>query len=1134
MKKTKVFIILFLIAPFIGLAQFNDDFSDGDFTSNPTWTGNTSDYIVNPSNELQLNGNSENGGISYISTQSEAMYDASWEFFVKLELNPSSTNFCSVFLTSNNENLNDATEAYFVKIGNTDDEVSLYRKDGTNATKIIDGTDDIVDMNPVNLRVKVTRDLDGNWTLMTDNTGGNNYVTQGTVNDVTYNMSEYFGVYCKYTKTKWDLYYFDDFVVTGDPYTDTESPVLESWERISSQNIIMSFSEPLDENTALDPNNYSINNGIGNPQTVSFYQSDNSKVLLHFENIFVSPTEYILQYQNIEDLSGNVISSGAISFFYIIVEPGMVVINEIMADPSPVVSLPEEEFVEIYNNTEYPIDIEGWTYKIGNSERLLPAYTLSANEYLILCKSSNVSLFTPFGNTLGIESFPSITNGGQTISLLDEALNTIDEVTYSDTWYQDSQKEDGGWTLEKIDPQNTCSQSFNWIASNDSRGGTPGEINSVFAINNDTIAPDIINLSVSAANELTILFSEPPDSSQAVVLSNFWVSPELGNPIFAMISPENNSELVIQYSVSFTENLQYELTVQGIADYCGNIMSEKTIPFVIYNAHPYDVIICEIMADPSPVVLLPDVEYIEIYNNTIYDIDLKDWAILVGNNQKNIELGLLRSHEYLLLCNSDDLNLFDESINKLGINSFPALSNGGTDISIRSNTGNIIHTVSYSDEWYKDNFKKEGGYSLEMIDLNNPCEGYNNWTASEDIKGGTPGMENSVIDENPDEINPYPIGIQVVVPDTLIVYFNENLRQEYANDVNKFMVDEVGNPTWIQALEPSFSRIKMKFNTNFERGKVYYLNIVDTIFDCVGNMVIDDTPFRFAFADSVHTGDVIINEILFNPYPDQSDFVELYNRSNRIIDLKDLWLLSFNDNNEVKSYSQITEISRIMLPNEYCAISENIKSLKDYYIIKNPENLYQVKEIPSMPNDNGNIILSDRHQNHIDEVYYSEKQHSKLLSSKDGVSLERLNYNFASDESSSWHSAAQDAGFATPGYINSQFIDEVESESEVSIEPEVFSPDNDGIDDILNINYKLDEQAYKATMAIYSSNGNFIKFILNNQMIGTQGRLYWDGFDNGNNLCKPGIYILYVEMFNDNGKKIVKKIPFVLSVRANY
>ena len=54
MKKI-IFCLLILFAIKFANAQVNDQFTDGNFSSNPTWLGDTSKFIVNQNFQLQLN-----------------------------------------------------------------------------------------------------------------------------------------------------------------------------------------------------------------------------------------------------------------------------------------------------------------------------------------------------------------------------------------------------------------------------------------------------------------------------------------------------------------------------------------------------------------------------------------------------------------------------------------------------------------------------------------------------------------------------------------------------------------------------------------------------------------------------------------------------------------------------------------------------------------------------------------------------------------------------------------------------------------------------------------------------------------------------------------------------------------------
>ncbi len=64
-------------------AQVTDDFSDGNFTDNPTWLGETTKFEVLAG---QLHLNDVAAGEAYLSTPSEAIANAEWNFFVEIYL----------------------------------------------------------------------------------------------------------------------------------------------------------------------------------------------------------------------------------------------------------------------------------------------------------------------------------------------------------------------------------------------------------------------------------------------------------------------------------------------------------------------------------------------------------------------------------------------------------------------------------------------------------------------------------------------------------------------------------------------------------------------------------------------------------------------------------------------------------------------------------------------------------------------------------------------------------------------------------------------------------------------------------------------------------------------------------------
>src|SRR6185503_13450410 len=96
------FLLLF---PLSSSAQLQDDFSDGDFTNNPAWNGDASQFLVNTSGQLQLNGPAS--GTSSLSTplNLSSLDSVEWTFFIRLSFSPSSNNYARVYLTSDQQSL---------------------------------------------------------------------------------------------------------------------------------------------------------------------------------------------------------------------------------------------------------------------------------------------------------------------------------------------------------------------------------------------------------------------------------------------------------------------------------------------------------------------------------------------------------------------------------------------------------------------------------------------------------------------------------------------------------------------------------------------------------------------------------------------------------------------------------------------------------------------------------------------------------------------------------------------------------------------------------------------------------------------------------------------------------------------
>ncbi len=524
----KNFVVCFCICLCLSLvshAQFSDNFNDGDFTSNPVWSGSTNDFIINSSLQLQSNDTIANDNF-YLTTPSTFATVAQWEMYIQIAFNPSSANYIDVYLISSGNDLTaSANFGYFVRIGNTDDDICLYRKDANGtSTKIIDGINGILNTSNNVMKIKVVRDANNQWILYRDLSGtGTSYTSEGLVTDATYITSSYFGFFIKQsTSSFFKRHYFDDIVVSN-YVPDVTPPSITSVTATSTTTVDVLFNEPVDVNTSQAITNYSATT-LGSPNTAARDASNPSLVHLSFATPLANAVVYTLNINGVTDVSGNAISNGTATFSIYTPQQYDVVIDEIMADPDPQIGLPDNEWIELKNTSAFPINLMGW--KVGSTSGIsgnMPSFVLQPDSFVIVCTSSAVASLTPFGSTVSVTSFPSLDNAGTLLILYDAAGQTIHAVQYSSSWYQNALKADGGWTLEMIDTKNPCSGMSNWKASNDPSGGTPGKKNSVDGINADQTSPKLLRAYASGTT-VTLVFDEPLDSLKAATADNYTLS----------------------------------------------------------------------------------------------------------------------------------------------------------------------------------------------------------------------------------------------------------------------------------------------------------------------------------------------------------------------------------------------------------------------------------------------------------------------------------------------------------------------------------------------------------------------------------------------------------------------------------
>ena len=556
-------------------------------------------------------------------------------------------------------------------------------------------------------------------------------------------------------------------------------------------------------------------------------------------------------------------------------------------------------------------------------------------------------------------------------------------------------------------------------------------------------------------------------------------------------------------------------------------------PVCLLSQNRYDIVIDEIMADPSPQVGLPSNEWIELKNTTAAPVNLQNWRIGDAGGQSGpMPNFTLQPDSFVIVCTGSAVAAMSAFGTTISVTSFPSLDNDGDQLFLKAANGTTIHAVGYTSGWYQNELKKEGGWTLEMIDTKSPCAGISNWKASVHVTGGTPGKKNSVDAINNDATAPQLKRAYTTDNITIILVFDEPVDSLSGATVSNYSID--GGLTIISAttIPPLFNSVQLKVATALNINTVYTITALN-VRDCKNNTIGSSNKARVGLPSDAATGEWIINEILFNPRSNAYDYIELYNNSNKIFDASKLYIANRNSSGIISSIKALSPLPYYIFPGDYIVETEDADNLALQYLVKNPENVLLLSSPPSFPDDEGTVVALNFQGNVVDEVKYKDDWHFKLIDNAEGVSLERIDPDGTSQDETNWHSAASTAGYGTPTYKNSQYKLVQSINAAIAISPKVFSPDNDGRDDIATVQYAVTEPGYIANVTIFDAAGRPVRNLVRNGILGLSGYWNWDGLDDKGLKLPVGTYIIFSEIFNLQGKKQKFKNTVVLARKLN-
>lgn len=683
------------------------------------------------------------------------------------------------------------------------------------------------------------------------------------------------------------------------------------------------------------------------------------------------------------------------------------IINEIMYAPGS----PEPEWIEIFNRSKLLVPFTGFYIKDRSSRVQIKCkpVELAPGEFVVVTRDTSFYNFHDIDPAVVISNFPVLNNTGDIIILQDSLFRTIDSVEYFSAWGGSGAK-----SLERVNLENFNSDSSNWKECTAAAGSTPGELNSVslkkydIGIAGINYLPEnpLINEAVSMS--IKVLNYGSKNSQYDLLVyedANLDSIPDLLIREFNTLAldPGDSTIITINLIVSIQKEYAFIAVIKSEWD------ENPSNNFCCRNLCPVSVsvpiLVNEIMYSPED----GEPEWIELYNNSSENVNLKSWTVtdiyttpvtsVISENDY-----WLPAHSYLILSRDTSLLYFYENIrHALQVMKLPVLNNDKDGIVVKDISGNVSDSVVYLSSWGGGD-----GYSLERKSFS-PDNGETNWGSCVSGRKGTPGEVNSIAQKQYDlSIN----GISYV-PEFPV-----------SGDKLGFAV-QIKN-VGLAAADQYSVRFFSRSDWNSERK--YYdevsggiLNPGDSIvITGISEILIDSVII--AGAEIVFQGDmdfsndtiscfikagykqncVVVNEIMFNPSDNFSEWFELYNASEEDVNLKD-W--KFKSSSTV--IKTLTDIDFILKPAEYLIVSNKNP------VMNLPEGLPVLLSSFTLSNTSGSIILKDFRNALIDSVIYNSK-----WGNIKAVSLERISVFQPAVDSLSWHASLCEKG-NTPGEINS-------------------------------------------------------------------------------------------------------------------
>lgn len=761
------------------------------------------------------------------------------------------------------------------------------------------------------------------------------------------------------------------------------------------------------------------------------------------------------------------------------------VLNEFI--PQPISGLPE--FVEIVNMSSNTVDLKNWRITDSN-EGLnygLGSVSIAMGEYVAIAADSTLVDSVPNGVPYLTPDvgFPTLNNSGDEIRIFDPFNTLIDSLFYSSTWGIDQ-----GISLEKYYPNDSSHIQENWEPSTSLSGFTIGAPNAVTpAIINGTLLSGNIYYSPSIPAETDEVIMSVPILNSGTSIFSGMVQVSFNNVIInqAAINSGNIGDTVLvdisigTFNSGFNE-ISLSLIVENDED-----ENDNTGLDTLKIRYPFGtILINEFMSAPNN----DQSEFVELF--ALQNLDMIEWSIS-DNHLDPVLLNTISVSNgdfIVVLSDSNMMDILDGNAHLFFPFNFPSLNNSGDGIYLFDHTESVIDSLNYDTDWPLTSER-----STEKIRQSYTSNELSNWLLADENISMTPGTKNSVMVLDVDgmiiqdtitysPIPPFPdSAVTILIP--IVNVGVESFDGTFSIEIND---DEIGDGTI-----PIISMGDTIIVESKIVSPISGLHSISIILDIVDDGNYENNIATFLLPVRYLFGSVLVNE--FFPLPDstESEFVEIIPQKNVNINN---WTI--RDLGGAKGVLPNLDLSAFT----YCLITDDssfLDIIPDTSILILPGN-----GLPGLNNSSETIYILDHTESVIDSVQYNEN-----WSLMDSRSVEKYRITDTSNEPNNWGISVGEVG-KTPGFQNSLFFSDLPTKGSVTISPDPFSPDGDGIDDELTITYSLPYLGAAIRWEIIDMAGRVIAKPYYNYQVGQNGKLTWNGKRDNGKSARIGIYVMKI------------------------